>query len=120
MEKWKKVVITGFTLSILSLTFYGLSQMTVINLVGSSMEPTSYSGDTSLCFEQDRYYPGDIVSIKPSAFEQVDTGIHHRVITVKGDKVQTKGDNNQYPDPVINMDDIRCQTMLIIPTSGKL
>lgn len=39
----------------------------------------------------------------------------HRVVNISGDIVYTKGDNNNYTDPPVRIQDVRYVVVLVIP-----
>ena len=72
-------------------------------IVGHSMVPTFYPGDTVMLesMKMNTVSPGDII-----IFELDENIVIHRVVDIYEDKVITKGDHNKYLDPMINVNNI--------------
>ena len=74
--------------------------MGILIVVSGSMEPTIASKEMIIIKEQTEYIKGDVITYKD------DTGvlITHRIIDIEGSKVKTKGDNNNEPDDIIELE----------------
>ena len=72
-----------------------------INLTinGSSMIPCLNSGETVFLFESKTYKIGDIIAFYIKTNDSLKI-IVHRVIFIRKDYILTKGDNNNFIDPI--------------------
>lgn len=93
------VFLMGLGLVTLGFTSTGLRPMYVVS---ESMEPLLHRGDLVLRSSTELVTPcvGDIVSFEPPWYEG--KTVTHRLISIDGDKIITKGDNNSFSDPPIS------------------
>ena len=91
------VLAVGLAFAWLEFAPDGLGGRTTYVLVeGTSMEPALGSGDLVVLRKTATYRPGDVV-----AYESPKLGhlVLHRIVSVDGDRVTTKGDGNDFIDP---------------------
>ncbi len=91
--------------------------LTPVLVRGVSMEPTYHAGDLVLCFRRGAPAPGEIVAFR------VPTGqlVIHRVVSLDGDRVRTRGDNVAHEDPwPTTTADVAGRARLRIPGVGQL
>jgi signal peptidase I len=76
---------------------------------GSSMRPAIPSGASAyLAVYPLRLSVGDII-----VFEREDHRIHHRIVSIDGDRIITQGDNNAAPDDPIQRSQVVSKTLAI-------
>jgi signal peptidase I len=63
---------------------------------GISMEPLLRSGDLVLLRKQSSYRLQEIVGYRDPQLRHI---VMHRIVAIKGDRLTTKGDNNNFVDP---------------------
>jgi signal peptidase I len=83
---------------------------------GSSMEPRLERGDLVLVRAHDSYGVGDVV-----LYEDHESGarVLHRIVAVRGGHFVTKGDNNDFRDPVRPApDDVLGELWVSVPGAG--
>jgi signal peptidase I len=83
---------------------------------GSSMEPHLERGDLVLVRTRDSYGVGDVV-----LYEDHESGarVLHRIVGVRGGRLVTKGDNNDFRDPVHPApDDVLGELWISVPGAG--
>ena len=83
---------------------------------GSSMEPHLERGDLVLVRTRDSYGVGDVV-----LYEDHESGarVLHRIVAVRGGRFVTKGDNNDFRDPVRPApDDVLGELWVSVPGAG--
>ena len=73
----------------------------IFNVVSGSMEDELHVGDYILIKKSNKYVVGDIVTYKKDNYY-----ITHRIVSINGNKVITKGDANNTNDKEINIKDI--------------
>lgn len=81
--------------------------MTLLKVKGTSMFPTIQDNSECLCIKKESYEVGDIVFF----FAKIDEewmGISHRIFSIEGDQIFTKGDNNNWVDPPMTEKSIIC------------
>lgn len=76
---------------------------------GSSMKPAIRSGSLVIGVPR-KPLVGDIVIARIGG-----NYVIHRVVNISGDIVYTKGDNNNYTDPPVRIQDVRYVVVLVIP-----
>lgn len=82
-------------------------------ILSGSMEPTLSVNDLVFVIEQDSYQADDIV-----VYQEGTMLIIHRIISVDGDTVITKGDANNVADDPITLDRIKGKLAFRIPYIG--
>lgn len=80
----------------------------------ASMEPALTAGDLVIIQEQPSYSPEDIV-----AYQYGTIGVVHRIESIDGETVITKGDSNNIPDKPIPISAIKGKVTARIPRIGK-
>ena len=83
----------------------------LLNVKGTSMVPTIQDNSKCLCIKKERYVVGDIIFF----FAKINgewTGISHRIFSINGEEIFTKGDNNDWIDPPMTIESVVCS----IPT----
>jgi signal peptidase I len=84
---------------------------------GLSMEPGIHTGDLVVARAADDYDIGDVVAIDS---DELGITVLHRIVDRDGDRLVTKGDNNDWLDPERPRPDQLLGTMwLRIPAGGK-
>ena len=84
-------------------------------VLSGSMEPTISVDDLVLVHEQNSYGVDDIV-----VYQDGNMLVVHRIISINGDSVVTKGDANNAPDKPISMADIKGKVVAHIRHIGVL
>ena len=84
-------------------------------VLSGSMEPELSTGDLLLVAERESYNVGDVV-----VFQDRKVAVTHRIISMDGDTVITKGDANNTEDSPINLSQIKGQVILAIPFVGYI
>lgn len=84
-------------------------------VLSGSMEPEISSGDLLIVTEREGYAVEDIV-----VYQDGRMAVTHRIISISGDEVITKGDANNAPDDPITMSQIKGKVLLAIPLLGYL
>ena len=87
--------------------------MTVV--LSGSMEPELSVGDLLIVVRDDGYKVDDVV-----VFQDGRTGVVHRIISIDGDEVITRGDANNTEDSPIQYSQIKGKVVLAIPAIGYL
>ena len=82
-------------------------------VLSGSMEPTLQVNDLVIVHRQDSYRTGDIV-----VFQTGSALVVHRIVSMDGDTVVTKGDANDGADPPIATDAIKGRVAARIPGVG--
>ncbi len=90
--------------------FFGMTQIVIIS---GSMEPAIKVGDMLVIREQKDYRVNDIVSYRSDS-----SLITHRVISVDGNSLLTKGDGNNVEDPPIILSQVEGKMLVRIPKLG--
>lgn len=83
-------------------------------ILSGSMEPELSVDDVIIVKEQDAYSVGDMV-----VFQSHGDMVVHRIISMDGDTVTTKGDANNSADEPISLSDIKGGVTAVIPGMGK-
>jgi signal peptidase I len=83
---------------------------------GHSMRPTLDPGDTVLVDPRQRVDVGDVIVFY--THERPTRTVVHRVISIAGDTIVTKGDNTSIEDHPIRMSDVRGVVIFDVPVSG--
>ena len=84
-------------------------------VLSGSMEPEISSGDLLIVTEREGYAVEDIV-----VYQDGRMAVTHRIISISGDEVITKGDANNAPDDPITMSQIKGKVLFAIPLLGYL
>lgn len=84
-------------------------------VLSGSMEPEFSQGDLILVKEETSYETRDIV-----VYQQHDSLVVHRIISMDGDVVITQGDANNAPDEPITTADIKGRVLCWIPGAGNV
>ena len=71
-------------------------------VLSGSMEPELSVGDLIVVIREDRYVVGDVI-----VFQSGQSAVVHRIISIDGENVITKGDANNSPDDPINVNAIK-------------
>ncbi len=90
-------------------------------VVSGSMEPNIHVNDV-LVFQkhkQEAYHPGDVVLYIRGEGTTDEMLISHRIVSIDGDTVITKGDANMTEDPPISFSQIVGRVALRIPFIGR-
>ena len=86
-------------------------------VAGHSMEPTLEPGDLTVIVRTSEAEVGDVVVFRPNADPRAQ--VIHRVIDVDGDRLQLRGDNNDWIDPFeVVQDDVVGTMILRVPHVG--
>lgn len=92
-------------------TIFGFGQVIVIS---GSMEPTISAGDLLIIREQNQYQVSDIVT-----YEWGNSLCTHRIVSIEGDQMITKGDANNTTDEPTPIDLINGKVVFSIPGFGN-
>lgn len=84
-------------------------------VLSGSMEPEISSGDLLIVTEREGYAVEDIV-----VYQDGRMAVTHRIISISGDEVITKGDANNAPDDPITMSQVKGKVLFAIPLLGYL
>ena len=106
MGKIFKIIVNSIlVLVIILLVAYfalrAMDKIRIYNVATGSMEDKIHSGDYIFLIRKDNYQIGDVVT-----FTVNDYFITHRIISMKDDKITTKGDANNLKDNEITKDQI--------------
>lgn len=82
-------------------------------VLSGSMEPELSVGDLLLLREQESYTEGDIIVYQSGAMPVV-----HRILSLRGETVITKGDANNVADEPFHCDAVKGKVILAIPWLG--
>ena len=82
-------------------------------VLSGSMEPELSVGDLLLLREQESYTEGDIIVYQSGAMSVV-----HRILSLRGETVITKGDANNVADEPFHCDAVKGKVILAIPWLG--
>lgn len=81
--------------------------LTFLSVHGTSMVPTIEDNSKCLCVKKENYEVGNIVFFMLN-YNNENLAILHRINSINGDTIITKGDNNNFTDPSIIKDDVLC------------
>ena len=84
-------------------------------VMSPSMEPVLHTNDLIFVTEQDSYDVDDIV-----VYQEGKMLVIHRIISIDGDNVITKGDANNIADEPVSMSDIKAKLSFRIPFVGVI
>lgn len=84
-------------------------------IMSPSMEPVLHTNDLAFVTEEESYQIDDIV-----VFQEGNMLVIHRIISIDGDTVITKGDANNVPDEPMTMDRIKAKLQFHIPFVGLI
>lgn len=109
------VVIVGILAGI-----YFLDNYDAYVVKSDSMKPTFKSGDMVVIGSPGSFLTKDIVPGEIITFKRNDNLVTHRIISIEGDTIYTKGDNQEEPDPwtVSRFFDVKGNYILHIPYIG--
>ena len=82
-------------------------------VLSGSMEPNLHVNDMVLVVHQDSYAVGDIV-----VYQEGRSLVIHRVVSVSGDTLTTKGDANDIPDTPVALSAVKGKAITQIPLFG--
>ena len=82
-------------------------------VLSGSMEPNLHVNDMVLVVHQDSYAVGDIV-----VYQEGRSLVIHRVVSVSGDTLTTKGDANEIPDTPVALSAVKGKAITQIPLLG--
>ena len=82
-------------------------------VLSGSMEPNLHVNDMVLVVHQDSYAVGDIV-----VYQEGRSLVIHRVVSVSGDTLTTKGDANDIPDTPVALSAVKGKAITQIPLLG--
>lgn len=89
----------------------------VLEVVSGSMEPTIHVGDMIVIDTKvESYEKDDIITF----YDVNGSFVTHRILNINGNKMITKGDNNDSPDEEMNTDSIVGKVVKTIPSAGKI
>lgn len=107
-------LITGFFL-FSQLNFFGNYKIYLVQ--SGSMSPAINTGDLVVVKPNLKYKKGDIITFS----SKNNFNITHRIVEIKNNKVETKGDANQVTDQdLIDIDKVLGKVFYIIPYFGYL
>lgn len=89
---------------------YGVSVV-----MSGSMEPSISVNDLIIVQQRQSYSAGDVV-----VYQSGRLPIVHRILSIDGDAVTTKGDANNVPDEPFPLENIRGAVIAVIPSLGLL
>ena len=84
-------------------------------VMSPSMEPVLHTNDLVFVTEQDSYNVDDII-----VYQEGKMLVIHRIVSIDGDKVITKGDANNIADDPILLSDIKAKLSFRIPFIGVI
>lgn len=84
-------------------------------VLSGSMEPALSVDDVLVVKSQKEYFVDDMV-----VFNDHGTLVVHRIISIDGDDITTKGDANDSADEAITAEVIKGKVIKVIPSAGKL
>ena len=84
-------------------------------ILSGSMEPALSVDDLVIVREQQKYEQNDIV-----VYQDGNSLIIHRIISIDGDEAVTKGDANNVADDPIKVSNIKGKALAHIPFAGKV
>ncbi len=84
-------------------------------VLSGSMEPKLSVGDLIIVAKRDSYQEGDVV-----VYQDGKIAVAHRILSITGEEVVTKGDANNTEDDVITLQQIKGKVVCSIPFVGYL
>ena len=84
-------------------------------VLSGSMEPTLSVGDLLIIAEKENYRPRDII-----VYQDAKIAVTHRIVSINGDEIITKGDANDSEDKPITQKHIKGKVVMAIPLVGYL
>lgn len=89
----------------------------IVPLQGQSMKPHTDHGDLAICnTNYNQIKEGDVISYQHPEQKH---GVAHRIKKINNQTIQTKGDNNELPDPYqLTKKDVRCKITPLYKTSN--
>ena len=84
-------------------------------VLSGSMEPELSVNDMIIVTACDAYEVGDVV-----VFQSYGSLVVHRIVSIDGESVITRGDANDTPDPAIKLSDIKGEVVTAIPYVGLI
>lgn len=84
-------------------------------VLSGSMEPEISVGDLLIIYESKNYEVGDVV-----VYQSGRIAVTHRIVSISGDEVITRGDANNAEDEPITLERIKGKVVMIIPCVGYL
>ena len=84
-------------------------------VMSGSMEPNLSVGDMVIVQEEDEYAVGDVV-----VFQSGNSLVIHRIVSIDGDMITTRGDANNADDEPIHIRYIKGKMVLSVPFVGKI
>ena len=87
----------------------------VYTIASSSMSPTLEVGDVVFVTKQKEYYPLDIIAFRGTGYADKDIIVTHRIVSINGDKIVAKGDNNIVSDDIIDKSQVIGKVVNILP-----
>ena len=91
---------------------FGIGSAVVLS---GSMEPEISVGDLLMIYESKNYEVGDVV-----VYQSGRIAVTHRIVSISGDEVITRGDANNAEDEPITLERIKGKVVMIIPCVGYL
>ena len=91
---------------------FGIGSAVVLS---GSMEPEISVGDLLIIYESKNYEVGDVV-----VYQSGRIAVTHRIVSISGDEVITRGDANNAEDEPITLERIKGKVVMIIPCVGYL
>lgn len=106
-------VVTNFSEEVVQeLDAKAQSDILVFQTEGDSMYPLIKDNQKCVCVKSENYIVNDIVVFFAN-FGQGFTGIAHQIISIDGEKIVTKGINNNETDHQINKNNIICKIAIL-------
>ena len=90
----------------------GKSEINLLHVTGTSMLPTLQDNFECICIRKNTYSVGDIVFFMVK-MENEWVGIAHRIFSINGEEIITKGDSNNFLDPLMQEENIGCAVPLV-------
>lgn len=84
-------------------------------VLSGSMEPALSVGDLLIVAETDSYRERDVV-----VYQSGRTPVVHRIVSIQGEEMITKGDANNTEDPPVPLGAVKGKVICVIPVVGHL